>query len=149
RRCSRCAARQKSWIDSSTGPKNTPPAGSASIGASRRWNCGNRTTSGMPSCWTGWSSSSGKGKRCSAGKRRETVPGFLGLDIGGANLKAAHSGGNVRIQPFPLWKHPGELTEVLRELVDSMPAADVLAVTMTGELCDCFDSKRQGVLAIL
>jgi probable H4MPT-linked C1 transfer pathway protein len=77
------------------------------------------------------------------------VPVVLGLDIGGANLKAAHSGGNVRIQVFPLWKHPRELTEVLRQLVDSMPAADVLAVTMTGELCDCFDSKRQGVLAIL
>jgi probable H4MPT-linked C1 transfer pathway protein len=77
------------------------------------------------------------------------VPGVLGLDIGGANLKAAHSGGAVRVQPFPLWKHPGELTQALRQLVDSMPAADVLAVTMTGELCDCFDSKRQGVLAIL
>ena len=77
------------------------------------------------------------------------MPGVLGLDIGGANLKAAHSGGNVRIQVFPLWKHPRELTEVLRQLVDSMPDADVLAVTMTGELCDCFESKRQGVLAIL
>ena len=77
------------------------------------------------------------------------MPGVLGLDIGGANLKAAHSGGNVRVQPFPLWKHPGGLTQVLRQLVDSMPDADVLAVTMTGELCDCFESKRQGVLAIL
>jgi probable H4MPT-linked C1 transfer pathway protein len=30
-----------------------------------------------------------------------------------------------------------------------MPPADALAVTMTGELCDCFESKRRGVLAIL
>ena len=30
-----------------------------------------------------------------------------------------------------------------------MPPAETLAVTMTGELCDCFESKRQGVLAIL
>jgi probable H4MPT-linked C1 transfer pathway protein len=30
-----------------------------------------------------------------------------------------------------------------------MPPADVVAVTMTGELCDCFESKRQGVLVIL
>src|SRR5262249_24868818 len=34
-------------------------------------------------------------------------------------------------------------------LIASLPAADVLAVTMTGELCDCFESKRQGVHAIL
>jgi probable H4MPT-linked C1 transfer pathway protein len=77
------------------------------------------------------------------------VPGVLGLDIGGANLKAAHSNGQARVQPFPLWKQPGELTAALGDLVDSMPTAEVLAVTMTGELCDCFDSKRQGVEAIL
>ena len=30
-----------------------------------------------------------------------------------------------------------------------MPAHDLLAVTMTGELCDCFATKREGVHAIL
>jgi hypothetical protein len=30
-----------------------------------------------------------------------------------------------------------------------MPAHEILAVTMTGELCDCFETKRQGVTAIL
>ena len=30
-----------------------------------------------------------------------------------------------------------------------MPKSDFVAVTMTGELCDCFESKRQGVEAIL
>src|SRR5262249_4761154 len=30
-----------------------------------------------------------------------------------------------------------------------LPPYDRLAVTMTGELCDCFESKRQGVEAIL
>ena len=34
-------------------------------------------------------------------------------------------------------------------LIAEMPSADLLAVTMTGELCDCFESKRQGVNAIL
>jgi (4-(4-[2-(gamma-L-glutamylamino)ethyl]phenoxymethyl)furan-2-yl)methanamine synthase len=73
----------------------------------------------------------------------------LGLDIGGANLKAAHSGGAVRNQPFDLWRDPAGLPSALRNLLGELPAADLLAVTMTGELCDCFESKRQGVHAIL
>jgi probable H4MPT-linked C1 transfer pathway protein len=77
------------------------------------------------------------------------VASILGLDIGGANLKAAHSNGDIRVQPFALWKDPAGLTAALGKLVDTMPAADVLAITMTGELCDCYESKRQGVLAIL
>ena len=77
----------------------------------------------------------------------------LGLDLGGANLKAAHSGGGAISVPFPLWKQPADLPAVLRHLVHGSfspaPPPGVLAVTMTGELCDCFASKRQGVLAIL
>jgi probable H4MPT-linked C1 transfer pathway protein len=73
----------------------------------------------------------------------------LGLDIGGANLKAAHSIGQALSVPFALWKDPSLLPHELRRLRDEMPPADILAVTMTGELCDCFESKRQGVLAIL
>jgi probable H4MPT-linked C1 transfer pathway protein len=73
----------------------------------------------------------------------------LGLDVGGANLKSAHTSGAAHSLPFALWKDPGGLRDALRRLVRAMPAADELAVTMTGELCDCFESKRQGVLAIL
>jgi probable H4MPT-linked C1 transfer pathway protein len=73
----------------------------------------------------------------------------LGLDIGGANLKAAHTEGRALSVPFALWKEPALLPHALRKLVETMPPADVWAVTMTGELCDCFESKRQGVLAIL
>jgi probable H4MPT-linked C1 transfer pathway protein len=73
----------------------------------------------------------------------------LALDIGGANLKAAHSQGIVRSQPFALWKNPNGLNEALRGLTAMLPPFAVLAVTMTGELCDCFDTKRQGVHAIL
>jgi probable H4MPT-linked C1 transfer pathway protein len=51
--------------------------------------------------------------------------------------------------PFPLWKEPAGLPQALRDLVRSLPPADVWAVTMTGELCDCFETKRQGVHAIL
>ena len=73
----------------------------------------------------------------------------LGLDIGGANLKAAHVGGGVRTQPFELWKNPAGLSAALRLLLQELPVHDELAVTMTGELCDCFETKRQGVTAIL
>jgi probable H4MPT-linked C1 transfer pathway protein len=48
-----------------------------------------------------------------------------------------------------LWKEPALLPHALRKLIALMPPADVWAVTMTGELCDCFQSKRQGVHAIL
>jgi probable H4MPT-linked C1 transfer pathway protein len=75
--------------------------------------------------------------------------GVLGLDVGGANLKAAHTSGAARTRPFPLWQNPAALPDVLTVLVQSLPPADLLAVTMTGELCDCFESKRQGVAAIL
>lgn len=73
----------------------------------------------------------------------------LGLDIGGANLKAAHSSGAARAQPFALWKSPAALPDALRELLRDWPPYDLLAVTMTGELCDCFPTKRDGVRAIL
>jgi probable H4MPT-linked C1 transfer pathway protein len=73
----------------------------------------------------------------------------LGLDIGGANLKVAHPDGAARLVPFALWNQPQQLPEELRRLLASMPRFDRLAVTMTGELCDCYESKRQGVHAIL
>jgi probable H4MPT-linked C1 transfer pathway protein len=73
----------------------------------------------------------------------------LGLDIGGANLKAAHTDGRALSLPFPLWKEPALLPDALNRLLREMAPADSLAVTMTGELCDCFESKRQGVLTIL
>lgn len=73
----------------------------------------------------------------------------LGLDIGGANLKAAHTSGRASSVPFALWKNLAGLSDALRRLLDDMPPTQTLAVTMTGELCDCFESKRQGVHAIL
>jgi probable H4MPT-linked C1 transfer pathway protein len=74
---------------------------------------------------------------------------ILALDVGGANLKAAHSRGGVRFQPFELWRNPAGLADALRDLIAPLPPFDLLAVTMTGELCDCFETKRQGVNAIL
>ena len=73
----------------------------------------------------------------------------LGLDIGGANLKAATVDKRAVSVPFALWKQPDKLPAALADLVGQFPDATELAVTMTGELCDCFETKRQGVNAIL
>jgi probable H4MPT-linked C1 transfer pathway protein len=77
------------------------------------------------------------------------APTILGLDIGGANLKAATPDGRAVSVPFALWKRPDKLPAALAELVAQFPDATELAVTMTGELCDCFETKRDGVNAIL
>jgi len=78
---------------------------------------------------------------------------FLGLDIGGANVKFADGHGWAQIRPFPLWKDPNGLADVLRaglfEWLAERGTPGGLAVTMTGELCDCFVTKTQGVSAIL
>ncbi len=70
---------------------------------------------------------------------------WLGLDIGGANLKAADGRGFAASQAFALWKHPGLLAEALRTLIAGAPRVDHLAATMTGELADCFGTKAEGV----
>jgi probable H4MPT-linked C1 transfer pathway protein len=74
---------------------------------------------------------------------------WLGLDIGGANLKAADGRGWARSMPFPLWRDPRGLTAALSRLIETAPVAERLAVTMTGELCDCFGTKAEGVEHIL
>ena len=78
------------------------------------------------------------------------MPPTLGLDIGGANLKAALAPtGEALSRPFALWKHPDGLGAALAELIAALPPAEVVAVTMTGELCDCWPDKGAGVHAIL
>jgi (4-(4-[2-(gamma-L-glutamylamino)ethyl]phenoxymethyl)furan-2-yl)methanamine synthase len=74
---------------------------------------------------------------------------WLALDVGGANIKAAHTSGAVRVLPFELWKRPEELTPVLSTLVGAFPPAQRFALTMTAELCDCFATKSEGVNAVL
>lgn len=73
----------------------------------------------------------------------------VGLDIGGANLKAATSGGQALSRNFELWRAPRRLAEMLSELLCQLPAPAALAVTMTAELADCFTTKAEGVDAIL
>lgn len=74
---------------------------------------------------------------------------WLALDIGGANLKAADGEGFAVSQPFPLWQNSRHLTDALRALIALVPRVDHIAVTMTGELADCFETKAHGVTFIL
>jgi probable H4MPT-linked C1 transfer pathway protein len=74
---------------------------------------------------------------------------WLGLDIGGANLKAANATGWTSSRPFPLWRDPHGLAGRLAAIIADAPAAEGIAVTMTGELCDSFRTKEEGVEHIL
>jgi (4-(4-[2-(gamma-L-glutamylamino)ethyl]phenoxymethyl)furan-2-yl)methanamine synthase len=74
---------------------------------------------------------------------------WLGLDIGGANLKAADGRGWASSLPFALWREPQLLADALETLLGGAPSASRLAITMTGELCDCFRTKADGVRQIL
>jgi (4-(4-[2-(gamma-L-glutamylamino)ethyl]phenoxymethyl)furan-2-yl)methanamine synthase len=73
----------------------------------------------------------------------------IGLDIGGANIKAATASGRAVSVPFELWRQPDQLTVHLAHIGDLWADSSMVAVTMTGELCDCFSTKRDGVRHIL
>jgi (4-(4-[2-(gamma-L-glutamylamino)ethyl]phenoxymethyl)furan-2-yl)methanamine synthase len=74
---------------------------------------------------------------------------WLAFDIGGAHLKMADGLGFAAHHSFPMWRHHRRLAGELRTLIAEAPASDHLAVTMTGELADCFESKSQGVKYII
>jgi (4-(4-[2-(gamma-L-glutamylamino)ethyl]phenoxymethyl)furan-2-yl)methanamine synthase len=74
---------------------------------------------------------------------------WLALDIGGANLKAADGRGWACSDPFPLWRKPEGLAAAVAQLIAGAPAAERIALTMTGELCDAFRTKRYGVRRII
>lgn len=74
---------------------------------------------------------------------------LLALDIGGANLKAADGEGFAHSRPFELWRSPEGLAHELRALQAACPASERWYITMTGELADCFATKKEGVGAIL
>jgi probable H4MPT-linked C1 transfer pathway protein len=89
------------------------------------------------------------------------VVNVLGLDIGGANTKAAFlktQNGTVKelstsVEYFPIWKEgktrlPQVLENLKKRLVDSTTLNGV-GVTMTAELSDTYCSKREGVNHIL
>jgi probable H4MPT-linked C1 transfer pathway protein len=84
----------------------------------------------------------------------------IGWDIGGANTKAAFmrtENGCVEelktvIEYFPVWKDPEKLGSVLLTLKERLSGAsklDCVGLTMTAELSDVYQTKREGVNHIL
>jgi len=73
----------------------------------------------------------------------------VGLDIGGANLKAVDADGRAITRPFAVWKNPDRLAAEIDGLLGVFAPPDAIAVTMTAELADCYRTKRDGVDAIL
>lgn len=81
----------------------------------------------------------------------DETPRWIGLDIGGANLKVSDGRGRSESVVFPLWQKPNELAEVLRRLIQAFAGEGdaSIAMTMTGELADCYETKADGVRAIV
>lgn len=83
----------------------------------------------------------------------------LSYDIGGANTKAAlvHAENGkspivkVATEYFPVWKEPAKLIRVLLSLREQLNVGrlDAVAITMTAELSDAYQTKREGVHQIL
>ena len=73
----------------------------------------------------------------------------IGLDIGGANIKASDGEAVSVSVPFPLWQNRVGLREALRDLLNRFNKPERIAAAMTGELADCFLTKRDGVAQII
>ena len=73
----------------------------------------------------------------------------IGLDIGGANLKVATNYGVAREIPFELWKRREELADTIAGQLREFPEQAAIALTMTGELADCYTTKAEGVEHII
>ncbi len=83
----------------------------------------------------------------------------IGWDIGGAHLKAVKLntfGQIVQVMqvlqlPCQLWKGLAQLETAINHMLQAFkiaPAVAVHAVTMTGELVDCFENRQRGVIEI-
>lgn len=79
----------------------------------------------------------------------------IGWDLGGAHLKfavAASGIGLVQVRQIqcPLWRGLTRLDEVLKGLAAEVNRPDAIhALTMTGELCDSFQDRAQGVCTLV
>jgi hypothetical protein len=78
----------------------------------------------------------------------------IGLDVGGANTKAAvvARDGPPRIvsEPYEVWRDPGAMAAVVAGVVGRLGLDGApVALSTTAELVDVFASKRDGVLHVL
>ncbi|HET7047242.1 MAG TPA: hydantoinase/oxoprolinase family protein [Solirubrobacteraceae bacterium] len=79
---------------------------------------------------------------------------MIGLDVGGANTKAAvvDEDGRVRTvsDPFEVWRAPQALADAIGSVVGRLELDRApVTLTTTAELVDVFASKREGVLYVL
>src|ERR1700724_4180023 len=74
---------------------------------------------------------------------------IVGWDVGGAHLKAARVENGIITQavqiPCPLWLGLGELDRAFADAEAAIGRAPLNAITMTGELCDAFATRGEGV----
>ena len=82
------------------------------------------------------------------------APPVIGLDVGGANTKAAAVDGDGRVrivsEPFEVWRTPERLADAIASVVGQLGLDHApVALTTTAELVDVFPSKRVGVLSVL
>jgi hypothetical protein len=79
--------------------------------------------------------------------------GIVGVDIGGANLKYARIDRVAVSTTFPMWRQPEHLANAIAKdllrLAGTGDTPGALAVTMTGELADCFVDRVAGVRHIV
>jgi probable H4MPT-linked C1 transfer pathway protein len=85
---------------------------------------------------------------------RQPPLGVIGLDVGGANIKAAVVDGDgpprIISEPFELWREPKGLGDAIASVVGRLGLKSApVALTTTAELVDVFASKREGVLSVL
>ena len=77
---------------------------------------------------------------------------IIGWDVGGAHLKAARVENGIITQavqiPCPLWLGLGELDRAFFEAEAAVGRAPLNAITMTGELCDAFATREDGVAGL-
>lgn len=85
---------------------------------------------------------------------------IAGFDIGGANTDLAvidFEDGEIKnievdFAYLPMWSDNDELSRVLLELIDSIcPVSeiDAVGISMTAELVDAYDTKKEGVLDVV
>ena len=74
---------------------------------------------------------------------------IIGWDVGGAHLKAARAENGVITSAVqiacPLWLGVAELDRAYHEAEAAIGRAPLNAITMTGELCDAFATREEGV----
>lgn len=78
---------------------------------------------------------------------------LIGWDIGGAHLKAVALGSNGQVihiwqQPCPLWQGVQHIVHAMNAMHVNFNRIPHHAITMTGELVDLFNSRKEGVITI-